>query len=108
MLNVILTFHIVTLAWLFFRSAEFSTSVEYLEGLFAMRGGDNLLLTPLALFLIALGMLLHFMPRDGIERSAVVLRRVPAWGVAVFGVVVLVAIEAMGPEGVAPFIYYQF
>ena len=37
-----------------------------------------------------------------------VLRRAPAWSVAVFGVITLVAIEAMTPEGVAPFIYYQF
>lgn len=107
-LNIILTFHIVTLAWLFFRAAELSTSMEYLSGIAALRGGETLFLTPLALALIILGMGLHFFPNDGIQRTAAVLRRAPAWGVAVLGVICLVAIEAMAPEGVAPFIYYQF
>lgn len=106
--NIVLTFHIVTLAWLFFRSSEFSSSMEYLSGLFALRGGETLLLSPLALVLIIMGMALHFLPSDGSQRVAMVLRRAPAWSVAAFGVITLVAIEAMAPEGVAPFIYYQF
>jgi D-alanyl-lipoteichoic acid acyltransferase DltB (MBOAT superfamily) len=107
-LNIILTFHIVTLAWLFFRASEFAKSIEYLSGLAAMRSGDTLLLSPLPLVLIVLGMCLHFFPASGVQRTAMTLRRLPAWGVAVFGVVALVAIEAMAPDGVAPFIYYQF
>ncbi len=106
--NIVLTFHIVTLAWLFFRSPEFSSSMEYLSGLFALRDGETLLLSPLALVLIIMGMALHFLPRVGNQRVAMVLRRAPAWSVAVFGVITLVAIEAMAPEGIAPFIYYQF
>jgi D-alanyl-lipoteichoic acid acyltransferase DltB (MBOAT superfamily) len=108
MLNIILTFHIVTLAWLFFRASEFSVSVDYLAGIAALRPGETLLVTPLALVLIVAGMALHFLPQDGSQRVAMVLRRAPAWRIAVFGVVALVAIEAMAPDGVAPFIYYQF
>ena len=106
--NVVLTFHIVTIAWLFFRSSEFAASLEFLEGVFAFRTADTLLLSPLSLALIVLGMSLHFFPANAIERPAMVLRRAPAWCIAVIGVVTLVAIEAMAPEGVAPFIYYQF
>jgi len=64
--------------------------------------------TPLMVALIVLGLSFNAFPRDTVQRFAIVLRRAPAWRVAVFAAVSLVVLEAMRPDGVAPFIYYQF
>lgn len=106
-LQIITTFHIVTLAWIFFRAPDFGISMDYLEGIFALRGGA-FTATPLAVVLIAMGLGLHALPRDGSQQVAMRLRRMRAVPLAALAVAVLVAIEAMGPDGVAPFIYYQF
>jgi D-alanyl-lipoteichoic acid acyltransferase DltB (MBOAT superfamily) len=106
-LSVILTFHIVTLAWIFFRSAEFADAMAYLNGIADLRAGP-VTATPLMLLLIIVGLSLHYFPRDGVQRAAVWLRAVPAWRAAVVSVAALVLLEAMRPDGVAPFIYYQF
>lgn len=100
-------FHIVTLAWIFFRMPAFGDAMAYIGGILSLRGG-SLTATPLMVALIVLGLSFNAFPRDTIQRFAIVLRRAPAWRVAVFAVVSLVVLEAMRPDGVAPFIYYQF
>lgn len=106
-LGVLVTFHIVTLAWIFFRAAEFGDAIAYLRGLLAMQSGA-VTASPLMLLLIIIGLSFHFLPRDGAQRVAVRLRGAPAWAVATLSVAVLILLEAMRPDGVAPFIYYQF
>jgi hypothetical protein len=81
--------------------------MAYLEGIAALRSGA-VTATPLMLLLIIVGMSFHYFPRDGVQRVAVWLREVPAWRAAVLSVAALVLLEAMRPDGVAPFIYYQF
>lgn len=105
--GVLITFHIVTAAWIFFRSASFDDSIAYLGGIFSFNG-TALTATPLALVLIAIGLSLHAFPRDGVQRVAVAVRDLSAWKVAGLGVVALLLLEIVRPDGVAPFIYYQF
>jgi len=106
-LAVFCIFHIVTLAWIFFRMPAFGDAMAYIGGILSLRGG-SLTATPLMVVLIALGLSFNAFPRDTIQRVAMVLRRAPAWRVAAFAVVSLVVLEAMRPDGVAPFIYYRF
>lgn len=105
--GVLVTFHIVTLAWIFFRASDFAVSTAFVAGIFSFTGAA-LTATPLVLALIVLGLSLHFFPRDGVQRVAVVLRDMRAWQVAGLGVVALLMLEIVRPDGVAPFIYYQF
>ena len=105
--GVLITFHIVTLAWIFFRASDFAVSTAYIGGIFAF-SGTMLTATPLILALILLGLSLHAFPRDGVQRAAVMLRDLRAWQVASLGVVALLLLEIVRPDGVAPFIYYQF
>ena len=105
--SVVLTFHFVTFAWIFFRLKDFAEAEAYLAQLFAMTGGA-FTLTPLALVLIVVGMALHFGPADAVQRGAVWVRERAAWQVAALGVGVLLFVEMLRPDGVAPFIYYQF
>ena len=55
-----------------------------------------------------LGMSFHFLPRFSIQQVGMRLRTLPAPALgAAVGAAILV-IDAMRPDGVAPFIYYQF
>lgn len=65
-------------------------------------------LRPLILALLALGAIGQFLPPSLMPRAATAFARWPvlAQGIAVGGAIV--AIDALGPVGVAPFIYFQF
>jgi hypothetical protein len=59
--------------------------------------------------MVAVGFATQFFDGDRLLRF--VRRRpldVPAWALGALAAVVLTAILALGPEGVAPFIYFQF
>ena len=107
LLAVLLTFHFVCFAWLFFRADSFETVLLFLDQLASLEPGMQQA-TPYTLGLILLGLALHALPRDLVLRLSDSVRPLRWWGVAaVFGAVVL-AIDAMGTEGVAPFIYFRF
>jgi D-alanyl-lipoteichoic acid acyltransferase DltB (MBOAT superfamily) len=105
-LGIVITFHIVTLGWIFFRSTSFADALAFLGGLGA--GGASTMLTPLFVGLILLGMALHALPPRAIQYVAVRVRAMPAMLVGVAVGTLILLIDAMRPEGVAPFIYYQF
>jgi alginate O-acetyltransferase complex protein AlgI len=100
-------FAFVTVGWVFFRSADLSTAIAFLTGLFTNWGVGELV-TPTVLLAIAVGMVGQFVPRrlgDTLEYRASALPP------AVLGVGVglwLVIVNLLGPVGVAPFIYFQF
>jgi alginate O-acetyltransferase complex protein AlgI len=102
----IVTFHIVLLGWIFFRAASFADALAFLAGL--SRSGASAVLTPMLLGLILLGMTFHFMPRFTIQRVGMRLRALPAPLVGAGAGFLILVVDAMRPEGVAPFIYYQF
>lgn len=105
-LGIIITFHIVTLGWIFFRSASFADALAFIGGIGA--GGASTMLTPIALVLIIVGMALHALPPNAIQRVAVRVRAMPAVLVGIGIGFAMLVVDSMRPEGVAPFIYYQF
>ena len=62
----------------------------------------------LAIALIVLGLALHAVPRDLPGRLARLIGDYPAWMWGVTAGVAIAMIDAIGPAGVAPFIYFQF
>ncbi len=104
--GVLITFHIVLLGWIFFRAPSFDLALAFLGGLGG--GGQSALLTPLLLVLILLGLSFHFADRPSLDRIALRVRSMPAVPVGVAIGLLILTIDAMRPEGVAPFIYYQF
>jgi len=107
LLGVIVTFHIVLLGWIFFRAASFPDALAYLAGIFG-GGGGAMALTPLLLVLILLGMSFHYFPPHSIQHVAMRIRALPALPVGLAAGIFILIVDAMRPEGVAPFIYYQF
>ena len=105
--GILVTFHVVVLGWIFFRAPTVADAVTYLRCLAAGDWRDTLV-TPSSAVLVALGLAIHALPERTLPFLATRLRRWPAplLGLAI-GAAILV-IDAMRPEGIAPFIYYQF
>ena len=101
------TFHVVCVAWVFFRAPDLGTAFEVLGGI-GLSGPSGLVTLPLV-FLVLAAIAAQALP-EGWWRGAeawIVARPVAAQGVA-FGVLLVVADAAVGQQGVAPFIYFQF
>jgi D-alanyl-lipoteichoic acid acyltransferase DltB (MBOAT superfamily) len=103
----LITFHVVSLSWVFFRADTIGQAIDLLGQL-----GGGRWLPPAAPGLVAVvvaaSVAAHFVPdrvtvriRDGLSGAA------PLAQVASLAVT-LTVIDALGPQGVAPFIYFQF
>ncbi|MDQ2802720.1 MAG: MBOAT family protein, partial [Pseudomonadota bacterium] len=106
-LATVLVFHFVCFAWIFFRADSFEGVIIYLKALAEFRPGVTQL-SPFTLALIALGMTLQFVSLDLVKRLLRAATVWPEWALGTLAGVGIVAISAMGPDGVAPFIYFQF
>jgi alginate O-acetyltransferase complex protein AlgI len=102
------TFQVVCLGWLFFRADTLGTVWAMLLRLLNGWGQASPLVTPLALLAIAAGIASQYLPDLWLDRvKAVFAGRRPALQGGILGLVLL-AITTLGPQGVAPFIYYRF
>ena len=104
----IITFNVVCLAWIFFRADSLSTAGAVITGLFTQWGQGAPLVTAGVLVTIAAGLAWQYVPARIPELVAVRFSRL---GFALQGAVLAVClalVAAMGPEGVAPFIYFRF
>ncbi len=107
-LGTLLVFHVVCLAWILFRADTMGTVVIYLQT-FVQSGSLTMeQARPATVALVAFGLLLQFAPPDWQARLSRRLLRAPDWALAGAASVLIVGINAMGPDGVAPFIYFQF
>ncbi|CAN5136992.1 MBOAT family protein [soil metagenome] len=105
-LAVLITFHVVCLGWVLFRAEDFGMAVAVLQGL--GRFGPALMVTPFVLTLIVGGLAMHWLPPRAIEGMAERLKPAPSLTIGVLLALAILMVEAMRPDGVAPFIYFQF
>ena len=101
------TFHVVCFSWLLFRATDLSACGEMLRGLCRWEGAATLW-TPRALVVLGVGFALQAL--DG-DRARGVWRRfnaLPVFWQGAIAALTLTIILALSPEGVAPFIYFQF
>jgi alginate O-acetyltransferase complex protein AlgI len=102
-----LTFNVVCLAWVFFRSQSISGAFDVLWQL-VVGGGTNSGVTLLVIVVIVASVASQFVPERIPQRIEIWFGRLaPILQIAGLGVGLLM-IDAMGPEGIAPFIYFQF
>lgn len=106
-LKIFLLFHFVCLTWVYFRAPSFGYATEFLASVAALDFSTELL-TPFVIGLIALGLLINFIPREWDLRVQRAFGELPALAQGAIVAATLVALGAMGPDGVAPFIYFQF
>jgi D-alanyl-lipoteichoic acid acyltransferase DltB (MBOAT superfamily) len=102
-----LTFHLVCLAWIFFRSDSLGTAFDVIGGIVAS-AQPNELATAFIFAIVVLSIASQFVP----DHTVVVARNrfsLLAPGTQALVLVgALTVIDALGPDGVAPFIYFQF
>jgi D-alanyl-lipoteichoic acid acyltransferase DltB (MBOAT superfamily) len=111
MLQWLLTFHLVCLAWVFFRAPSVGDAFEMLGRLVgggAVPVGAASLVTLLVVVVVAASLASQFVPERSMSRLTERVATVPPL-VQIAGIAVsVVMIDALGPEGIAPFIYFQF
>ena len=103
----LIVFNLVCLAWVFFRADSMTTAFTLLDRLVTAPGPAPLV-TPMVLLAIGAGIGVQYVPRDIATRIVASVSRL---GPALQGAGVAAAlgiIGALGPQGVAPFIYYRF
>ena len=106
-LGVLVTFNIVCLAWIFFRAESLDYALAYLNGLTDWSRPVEQV-TPFLFALVLVSLAAHFLSEDLVER---VSARIENFGALRLGAILgfgILLIWAVAPEGVAPFIYFQF
>ncbi len=102
-----ITFHVVCLGWVFFRAESFGHAFDLLWRLVAAPGIGSAV-TPMLVFVIVVMIASQFVPPAWVDQAqAVFSRSIPAVQIVALALGFLL-IDALGPEGVPPFIYFQF
>jgi D-alanyl-lipoteichoic acid acyltransferase DltB (MBOAT superfamily) len=104
----IVTFHLVCLGWVFFRADSIGSAFEVLGRLVRGWSGTSDLVTPLVVLAIAGVLLLQNLPRTPAANLQIAFSRLGPVVQGSAAAIVLFAITSLGPQGVAPFIYFRF
>jgi D-alanyl-lipoteichoic acid acyltransferase DltB (MBOAT superfamily) len=105
-LGRILTFHVVCLGWVFFRSPTVGDAGKVLGRLFSFGTGQGVNLVVVAT--IALLLASQFVPSGTVGRLQATFSRLQVWQQGVVLAVWITFTSALSPTGVAPFIYFSF
>jgi len=103
----LITFHVVCFGWIFFRADSFHVAGQVLGRLFTAWGEPSPLVTTSVVLAILVGVGGQYVQHAARE-VVVTFRRLPALAQATCVALALTAINTLGPEGVAPFIYFRF
>jgi alginate O-acetyltransferase complex protein AlgI len=104
----VVTFHLVCLGWIFFRADSFGTARDVIERLFDNWGAASPLVGSGVVLAIVVGVATQYLPA---RIPQAIMARFSEARVALQIVVLALALmvsHAMGPQGVAPFIYFRF
>jgi D-alanyl-lipoteichoic acid acyltransferase DltB (MBOAT superfamily) len=104
----IITFNLVCLAWVFFRAETFHDALTLLGRLVTGWGQGSPLVRPAVVLAIAVGIGMQYIPRGLIERAEVAFSRMKPVAMGLTLGVGLLFINALGPVGVSNFIYFKF
>lgn len=106
LLGLLVTFHIVCLGWILFRSESFTLALSFLQGFGRFTPATQA--TTFLVGLIVLGLGMHFLPSRAVERLGGLARYAPSPALGVAAGLLMLVVEAVRPQGIAPFIYFQF
>ena len=91
-----------------FRADSFALAWEMITGLFTGWGEPSPLVTAGVVAAIAVGIGSQYLPARVPREVMARFSRLPVVGQSAVLALALLVTHAMGPEGVAPFIYFQF
>jgi alginate O-acetyltransferase complex protein AlgI len=104
----IVTFHVVCFAWIFFRADSFALAGQVIERLFTAWGQSSPLVTTSVVLAIVVGIGVQYVRPAALGATLRGFQRLPVLAQAATVAVVLMIVNTLGPEGVAPFIYFRF
>ena len=104
----IVTFHVVCFAWIFFRADSFGRAGQMLVRLVTAWGRPSPLVTTSVLLAIVVGIAGQYVRPSALGALLRGFQRLPVLAQAASVAVVLMVVNTLGPEGVAPFIYFRF
>ena len=107
-LRVLAVFHFVCAGWVLFNSETLAHAGDVYERLFRGWGIGTELLTPTVLAVIVGSVLAQYVPLAFARRWSTRLAEAPAAVIAAGFAVWTMIVVALGPEGVADYIYFQF
>jgi alginate O-acetyltransferase complex protein AlgI len=107
-LGRLLTFNVVCFAWIFFRADSFASAMQVIERLFTAWGQPSPLVTTSVLLAILAGVGSQYVSPTAYGALLRGFQRLSLAGQAVCVSTCLVLVDALGPPGVAPFIYFRF
>ncbi len=108
MVGWLVTFHVVCLAWVFFRAPTISAAWVMISQFATGWGGGATLVTPLLVVVLAGMMVCQLVPEGFMLRVQDNAARLPLVAQGVGLGVCFFLINSFAPTGVQPFIYFQF
>jgi alginate O-acetyltransferase complex protein AlgI len=111
-LNVIITFHFVSLLWIFFRATDFSSAFDSINEMV-----NNINLRDFTgfyharkelVFMLLLSLLVVFLPKVIKTKLQEGFIKIPLWAVFIIMAIVFQLILQLKSPDIQPFIYYQF
>jgi D-alanyl-lipoteichoic acid acyltransferase DltB (MBOAT superfamily) len=106
----LVTFHIVCLAWIFFRAESFETAGDVLGRIFDFStwGAKTPLITTAVVLAIAAGLAEQYIPKMTLAHAMARFSRLAPVAQGVVLAFALLLIDTLQPSGVLPFIYFEF
>ena len=111
-IGIIITFHIVCLAWIFFRQSDFDSATAILHQI-GTRFNPQLAMQWIEGYwevaaLMALGFILHFLPTRTSDWMRRMVTRMPLPVQALLIIVIIYIVIQVKSSDIQPFIYFQF
>lgn len=103
----LVTFHFVCFTWIFFRSQTLESALDYFRTMFAFASFETTM-TGLVALMFVFGALTQIIPDRWQERAEEWYDRAPLIAKIALPFLVIYAIAVASPDGVPPFIYFQF
>ena len=105
--SIILTFHYVAFAWIFFRAPSFDVATAILGRIASLSVSFANVSGPLALVLM-IGVLAHYVPKKWYDWSLTLYVRAPFYAQAVALAALALGLQNVVQSGAVPFIYTKF
>ena len=102
----LVTFHVVCLGWIFFRATSFANAGQVLGRIFST--GPHVHLDVMVVAVVAVMLAVQWFPARVSRPLLAAFTRLSIAGQAALLAATIVVIDAFGPAGVAPFIYFRF
>ncbi len=105
--GILLTFHFVTFAWIFFRSPDLDTAISILSRLASLTASLANVSVPLGTVFV-IGLVGHYFPKQWYERGLNLYVKAPFYAQAAALTALIFGLRYVVTTGAAPFIYNQF